>query len=214
VPSATDTNQTIGARLGVLGIDGRMREGIPDLDWQGARWLSAAAGQLGDCPGRARGVCSDGGAGPVARFAGDRADAILDASWDAGGTGVWALMSRPECGDSSRRSIVLAHSVGGPEGTKALQDREFAIPLTAPPEGQLQLVGLAPDDSVIAVGTVGDDGSRRTAIIRPGDGSVRLVDGRFAGFVPAGSLDFLAPVPGEGGNQATEEQTSTVTCPY
>jgi hypothetical protein len=209
-----DANRNGETHVGVLGIDGRMREGIPDLDWQGARWLSPKAGRLVKCGGRSSGVCSDPGGGPVTSYAVDRAAAVLDASFDTVGAGVWMLTSRPQCRNSSKRSVVLSHMAGASEGTEPSVDQEFAIPLTVPPEGQLHLVGLAPDDSVIAVGTVGDGGSRRTAIIRPGEPSVRVVDGRFAGFVPAGSLDFLATVPGEGGGQATEEPMSTFTCPY
>ena len=182
---------------GVFGVDGSVIPGVPDVaHGTGPRLLTRSGGLLqacesdpasgAYCPDLPRGtvISGPGTDGTFRTWSeGPGADEyVLGASWAADG-GVWQLVDRRTEG----RAFDVVHVA--PDG-----ETRTAATFAADPGGSVSIDGLAPDDSLIAIGWVDEDGWR-TALVDVSSGTTYLLDGQVAGFVDRAAAE--AWMPGE-----------------
>jgi hypothetical protein len=181
----------------LLGSDSTLHREWPELAWDGPRWISPMGYDLvvcgldqraGEpvCPGHPLGSVV---AGP-SRKSGlwyDGAEGLgVDASWDAELDGVWLLREAP--GRNGTPQAYYLDRLDAPALRADVPDDPIYL---APAAEWLWagILGLTPDDALIAVGaSVGEGMDGLTAIVDTVARTVTYHRGRFAGFVPASSF--------------------------
>jgi hypothetical protein len=175
----------------VIRLDGGPDEdAVPDLDLGLIR--SAQFGRGGarlqlcdppDCPDVPLGaVVGEALDGSVTTWYRDELapDAVDDASFGGDGTAVWLLLDRRVGG----RQFVLAR-VDAPGTPRVVA----ASGLPAPEYDPFSILGVAPDDSLVAVEASG------FVLVEPITGRATQIDGRFLAFIPSVTANTLAGEP-------------------
>lgn len=175
----------------VIRLDGGPDEAaVPDLDlglvrgaqfgWRGARLQLCEDPDCPDVPlGAVVGEAPDGTVTTWYRdeLAPDDVDA---ASFGGDGTAIWLLLDRRVGG----RQFALAR-VDAPGDARVMA----ASGLRAPEYGPFSILGVAPDDSLIAINAAG------LVLVEPITGRSTAISGQFLGFVPTATADSWAGEP-------------------
>ena len=174
----------------VIRLDGGPDEPVvPDLDLglvRGARYgMGGARLQLceGDCPDElGGGVIGETPDGTVTAWYRDEftPDEVDDASFGGDGTAMWLLLDRRVGG----RQFALAR-VDAPGAGRMV----VASGLPTAGYDPLEIAGVAPDDSLVAVDAEG------LVLVEPITGRSTPIDGRFLGFISSATADTWAGEP-------------------
>jgi hypothetical protein len=175
----------------VIRLDGGPDEGaVPDLDLGLNR--SAQFGRGGarlqlcdppDCPDVPLGaVVGEAPDGTVTTWYGDELapDEVDDASFGGNGTAMWLLLDRRVGG----RQLALAR-VDAPGAAQVVA----VSGLPAAGYDPFEIVGVAPDDSLIAIDASG------LVLVEPITGRSTAIDGQFLAFIPSATADTWAGEP-------------------